>query len=137
MLAGMDEPAVPVPHARLLAELGDLLRPDQIDTSDSALDLHARGESWAAVQRPDVVVYPESTEEVPRFVELALATHTPVTPVAVNSSLGRHTVPIHGGISLDLTRMDRIVEIVAEDFLAVVQPAVCGPSRTRSTRRGS
>jgi len=127
MLAGMDDTAAPATHARLLTELGELLRADQIDTSDSALDLHARGESWAEVRRPDVVVYPESTEDVRRVVELAHATRTPVTPVAVNSSLGGHTVPVAGGISLDLTRMDRIVEIATEDFLAVVQPAVTYP----------
>jgi D-lactate dehydrogenase (cytochrome) len=64
----------------------------------SALDLHARGESWDAV-RPDVVVYPESTDDVRRVIALAHATRTPVTPVAVNSSLGGHTVPIASAAS--------------------------------------
>jgi D-lactate dehydrogenase (cytochrome) len=111
----------------VLDRLRQLLAPDQIDTSDSALDLHARGESSEIVRRPDVVVYPASTEDVQRVVRLAYETGTPVTPVGVNSSLEGHTIPIHGGISLDMTRMDRVLDIVAEDFLAVVQPAVTYP----------
>ena len=118
----------------LLADLGALLRPDQLDVSDSGLDLHARGESWDVARRPDVVVYPESTDDVQRVIALAYATRTPVTPVAVNSSLGGHTVPIDGGISLDLTRMDRIVEIAADDFLAVVQPGVAYPRLNHALR---
>lgn len=111
----------------VLPQLRALLRPEQIDVSESALDLHARGESTDAARRPDVVVYPESTEDVRRVVELAHATRTPVTPVAVNSSLEGQTVPVEAGISLDLTRMDRILEVAAEDFLAVVQPGVTYP----------
>jgi D-lactate dehydrogenase (cytochrome) len=111
----------------VLPRLRALLRPDQLDLSDSALDLHARGESSDRQRRPDVVVYPESTEDVRAVLELAHATRTPVTPVAVNSSLEGHTVPLEGGISLDVTRMDRILEVAAEDFLAVVQPGVTYP----------
>lgn len=124
----------PTATARLVAQLGELLRRDQIDVSPSALDLHARGESWDETRRPDVVVFPESTEDVRRIVALAFETRTPVTPVAVNSSLGGHTVPVAGGISLDLTRMDRILEIAAEDFLAVVQPGVTYPRLNEALR---
>ncbi len=118
----------------VLERLRDALRADQLDTSPSALDLHARGESWDAVHPPAIVAYPESTEDVRRVMALAHETRTPVTPVAVNSSLGGHTVPVSGGISLDLTRMDRILEIVAEDFLAVVQPAVTYPRLNEALR---
>ena len=131
MLGAMSDPAA---TADLATRLGAILRRDQIDTSTSALDLHGRGESWDAVRRPDVVVYPESTEDVRRVLALAYETRTPVTPVAVNSSLGGHTVPVAGGISLDLTRMDRILEIATEDFLAVVQPGVTYPRLNEALR---
>jgi D-lactate dehydrogenase (cytochrome) len=134
MLPAMSDHADPSAGASLLDGLAARLRPDQIDTSPSALDLHARGESWDAIHTPAVVVYPESTEDVRRVMALAQQTRTPVTPVAVNSSLGGHTIPILGGISLDLTRMDRIVEIAAEDFLAVVQPAVTYPRLNEALR---
>jgi len=118
----------------VLERLGDVVRPDQLDASPSALDLHARGESWDAVHPPAVVVYPETTDDVRHVMALAHETGTPVTPVAVNSSLGGHTVPVAGGISLDLTRMDGILEIAADDFLAVVQPAVTYPRLNEALR---
>jgi D-lactate dehydrogenase (cytochrome) len=110
------------------------LRPDQVDTSTSALDLHARGESTEVRRRPDVVVYPESTDDVRHVVDVAHTSRTPVTPVAVNSSLEGHTVPIHGGISLDMTRMDRVLSIEVGDFLAVVQPGVTYPRLNEALR---
>ncbi len=113
--------------APVVDRLRTLLRSDQVDVSPSALDLHSRGESSDVVRRPDVVVYPESTADVQAVLALAYETQTPVTPVAMNSSLEGHTVPVHGGISLDLTRLDRVLEVVAEDFLAVVQAGVTYP----------
>ncbi|MBW6456069.1 MAG: FAD-binding protein [Trueperaceae bacterium] len=130
----MRDHADPDASAGLRDGLAALLRPDQIDTSPSALGLHARGESWDAIHPPAVVVYPESTEDVRRVMAFAHETRTPVTPVAVNSSLGGHTVPVAGGISLDLTRMDRILEIAADDFLAAVQPGVTYPRLNEALR---
>jgi len=127
MLAGMNTPVDATTPAPLADALRRLLRPEQVDVSTSALDLHARGESCDVTRRPDVVVYPTSTEDVQRVLAYAHRSSTPVTPVAVNSSLEGHTVPLEGGISLDLTRMDRVLEIVPEDFLAVVQPGVTYP----------
>jgi D-lactate dehydrogenase (cytochrome) len=112
---------------QLAEDLTRILRTDQVDVSDSARALHARGESCDVTRLPDVVVYPESTGDVSRVLAYAHSTRTPVTPVAVNSSLEGHTVPLLGGISLDLMRLDRIVEVRPEDFLAVVQPAVTYP----------
>lgn len=111
-----------------LAGLGSLLRPDQIDTSESTRALHSRGESCDVSRLPDVVVFAESTEDVVKVVRYANETRTPVTPVAMNSSVEGHTVPLRGGISLDVTRMNRILEVAPEDFLAVVQPAVTYPA---------
>ena len=118
----------------LVRDLRALLRSDQVDVSDSALDLHARGESVPQARRPDAVVYPESTDDVQRVMAYAYRTNTPVTPVAVNSSLEGHTIPVQGGISLDVTRMDRILELVPEDFLAVVQPGVTYPRLNEALR---
>jgi D-lactate dehydrogenase (cytochrome) len=115
------------PRATLVASLLQILPIEQIDTSESALALHARGESYDQSATPSVVVYPTSTAEVQAVVALAARTRTPVTPVGMNSSLEGHTVPIEGGISLDLTRMNRILEVAATDALAVVQPGVTYP----------
>jgi len=103
------------------------LRPDQIDVSDSTRASFSHGESTAIARLPDVVVFPESTAEVSGVMQVAHGLRVPVTPVGAKSSLERHTVPLHGGVSLSLDRMDRVLEVAAGDFLAVVQPGVTYP----------
>jgi D-lactate dehydrogenase (cytochrome) len=73
---------------------------------------------------PDVVVFPESTSDVAAVVRLAAERRIPVTPFGAGTSRGGKTIPIAGGISLDLTRMDAIVAVHREDFDVVVQPGV-------------
>jgi len=101
-----------------------LLREDQVVTDRAVLEEHGRGESYARTALPEAVVYPETPEEVAAVVAFAARHGVPVTPVGANSSLEGHTVPLSGGLSLDMTRMDRILELRPEDFLAVVQPGV-------------
>lgn len=116
-----------VPRERLLNALAATLRRDQTDAADSTRALFAHGESYAGGKEPDVVVYPESTEDVRQVVLVARDLDAAITPVGANSSLEGHTVPIHGGISLSLARMDKVKEIATEDFLAVVEPGVTYP----------
>ena len=110
-----------------LNNLADLLNEDQVSTGSSVLESHSKGESFDEAALPEVVVFPESTEDVQKVMKLAHEHGVPVTPVAVNSSLEGHTVPLQGGISLDLTRMDKILSFRPEDLLIVVQPAVPYP----------
>ncbi len=91
------------------------------------LEQHARGESYDQAVLPEVVVFPESTAEVQAVVRYAYAEGVGITPVGANSSLEGHTVPVEGGISLDLSRMNRILEARPEDLLVVVQPGVTYP----------
>jgi D-lactate dehydrogenase (cytochrome) len=118
-----------------LGLLTKLLRPDQCSTSESVLNQHAKGESFDKAVSPDVVVFPEATQDVQRVIRFAYEHGIPVTPVAVNSSLEGHTVPVRGGISLDMTRMNKILEFRAEDLLIVVQPAVTYPQINEHTKR--
>ncbi len=101
-----------------------LLRDDQMVTSPAVLEQHGRGESYDEVVLPRAVLFPESTADVVRLVRFAAERHIPLTPVGANSSLEGHTVPVAGGFSVDLTRMDRILEVRPEDLMAVVQPGV-------------
>jgi D-lactate dehydrogenase (cytochrome) len=119
----------------MLAELNALLKPGQVGTSHAVLEQHAHGESYHLWVLPDAVVFPESTADVARVLRFAAERRIPVTPVGANSSLEGHTVPLHGGISLDLTRMDRILEFRPEDLLIVVQPGVTYPQVNERARR--
>ena len=118
-----------------LTELNTILNKEQISTSDSVREQHAKGESYDGAIMPDVVLYPETTRQVSAIMQLASKHHIPVTPVAANSSLEGHTVPVRGGISLDLTRMNRIVSFSAEDLLIVVQPGVTYPQINEYVKR--
>ena len=106
-------------HA-LIEALGE----DRVRSGDSERDLHAEDRSFHTAHQPDVVVYPGSTAEVARVLELANEHGIPVTPFGAGTSLEGHVIPVRGGISLDLTRLDRILEIAPENLTATVQAGV-------------
>ncbi len=92
-----------------LAEaLGD---PRRVSDGDSERDLHASDITFHRPHRPDVVVYATSTEDVVAVLTLADEHGIPVTPFAAGSSLEGHVIPVEGGISLDLMRMDTILDV--------------------------
>jgi len=105
----------------------EALRPhfgDRISTVEALRAEHGHDEAHHAPALPDAVAWPESTEEVRRIVDLCRANHCPIVPFGTGTSLEGHVIPAHGGISLDLSRMDKILAIHAEDMDAVVQPGV-------------
>ena len=109
----------------LQAALRDILDdPGRVSAGDSDRNLHSEDMTFHAAHTPDVVVYPVSTDEVSRILALADAEGVPVTPFGVGSSLEGHVIPIEGGISLDLSRMNRIVSIEPENLIATVEPGV-------------
>jgi len=75
---------------------------------------------------PDAVVRPESTDEVSAVLAAANERGIPVTPYAAGSGLEGGAVPVERGISLDLTRMDAILDVRPDDFQVDVQPGVIG-----------
>jgi len=73
---------------------------------------------------PEVVVKPESAEQIAAIVQLANRERIPVTPRAAGSGLSGGAVPIFGGILLSVERMNRILEIDTANLMAVVEPGV-------------
>ena len=109
----------------LLRALVDALGGERrVSDGDSERDLHASDITFHRPHRPDVVVYAQTTEEVAAVLALAHERRVPVTPFGAGSSLEGHVIPVAGGISLDLTRMDRVVEISPYDLTATVQAGV-------------
>jgi D-lactate dehydrogenase (cytochrome) len=105
-------------------ELRQLLGGDQISTGPSVLALHGEDLSFHAPCLPDIVVYPGRTGDVAAVLEIALRHEFPVVPFGAGSSLDGHVVPVRGGIALDLTRMDRILEVRPQDMLVRVEAGV-------------
>jgi D-lactate dehydrogenase (cytochrome) len=117
--------------AELRAALADMLGDGLVSDGDSERDLHAADLTFHRPHRPDVVVYPESTVHVSTVLAFADERRVPVTPFGAGSSLEGHVIPVAGGSSLDLTRMNRIVDVSPADLTATVQPGV---SRTALER---
>lgn len=104
------------------------LREDQISTADAVRN--ERSLDWGTLPEnaslPDVVVWPESTEDVSTVMETASEHGIPVTPYAAGTSLEGNPIPTAGGICLDVSKMDSIVDIRPGDFQIDVQPGVFG-----------
>ena len=109
----------------LLAGLGTILPEDRVVVGGEDLERHGGGVfTYHTPVQPDAVVYPQSRDEVVEILRFANEHRVPIVPFGQGSSLEAHTLPVHGGISLDLGRMDRILEIRPDDFIARVQPGL-------------
>jgi len=85
---------------------------------------HGRDESVYSVPPPAAVVFAESTADVSDAVKLASQHNMPVIPFGVGSSLEGHLLAVQGGISIDVSRMNKVLSVNAEDLTVTVQPGV-------------
>jgi glycolate oxidase len=108
--------------ARSLAKLKKLL-PGEIKLDSTTLKVYA-GDKWFASHLPDAVALPRSTKSVSTILRFANQHGIPVTARGAGHGYVGGCVPLHGGIVLSLERMNRIKEINAGDFVAVVEPNV-------------
>lgn len=104
---------------QLRAVLGDRLL-----TSDAARHQHAENEAWYPLALPDAVARVLNTEEVSQILRICHATGTPIVAQGARTSLEGHHLATRGGIALDMTGMDRILAVHAEDLDVVIQPGV-------------
>ena len=103
----------------LIAALGE-----KVSLNPAVRDHHGHDMSRQALHRPDAVVFVESEADVVTTVKICAAHGIPVVPFGAGSSMEGHTIPLRGGVSLDMTRMNKILAVHAEDFDAVVQAGV-------------
>ncbi|ASN06971.1 FAD-binding oxidoreductase [Virgibacillus necropolis] len=107
-----------------ISELETFIPKERVSTNITILEQHSKDESYHTPSLPNVVIYPESAEEVSQVMKIASKHKIPVTPFGVGSSLEGHVIPLNGGISLDFSLMDSIIEVLPNDFLVKVQPGV-------------
>lgn len=115
----------PDPSA-LAAGLADLeaLLPGRVERSASVCQHHANTLSWIRSEPPDAVVWPETEGEVAEIVRIAAAHRIPVVPYGAGTSLEGHLNAPLGGISVDLSRLDRILSVNSDDLDAEVEAGV-------------
>lgn len=107
----------------ILKQLTEIVGTDNISSQKVDRITH----SYDATQQqwlPDVVVYPADEEQISRIVSLANQKKIPILPRGAGSGFTGGSLPIHGGIVLVLTRMNRILEIDTDNLIAVVEPGV-------------
>lgn len=119
----------------LFKEISAFLTPGQVSANPSILDQHSKDESYHPPVLPDLVVFPESREDVVRVLSYANAYGIPIVPFGAGSGLEGHVVPVRHGVSLDMSRMNRILEVRPEDFLVRVQPGVTRKQLNEELRR--
>jgi len=107
----------------LLTELRQILG-ERLSTSTAVCAQHGKDESYHASYAPDAVAFAHSTEEVAAIVKLCSEHKTPVIAFGTGTSLEGHVAALAGGICIDLSQMDRILQVNAEDLDAVVQAGV-------------
>lgn len=117
--------------AGVVAALAALLG-DRLSTSADERAHHGRDESYHAPHPPDVVAYPASVEEVQEIVRVCARHRVPVIPFGAGTSLEGHVLALRGGVAVDMRRLDRILEVNAEDMDVAVE---AGVTRLQLNRR--
>ncbi len=89
---------------------------ERITTNAALREHHSHGQDTQPPTLPDAVAFVETSEEAAGVLALCHAHHTPVVPWGAGTSLEGHVTPVRGGISLDLSRMTRILEVNQADM---------------------
>ena len=97
---------------------------DRLSTSLAVREQHGVGFSYHKPCAADAVLFAESTEEIQQAVRVCAKYHTPIIPYGTGTSMEGHLAALHGGICIDVSRMNQVLAVHAEDMDAVVEPGV-------------
>ncbi len=114
-----DEAAISAAVTALQARFGE-----RVSTSASMREQHGHTLTWIPNQPPDAVVFARSEAEVVEIVRICAAHRCPIVPFGAGTSLEGHLNAAYGGVSVDVSAMDRIVAVHPEDLDVVVEPGI-------------
>ncbi len=97
---------------------------NRLVTSQAVREQHGHTLTWTPNQPPDAVVFPHSTDEVSEIVKLCAKHAVPVIAYGTGTSLEGHVNAPYGGVCVDLSQMNDLLEVHAEDLDCVVQPGI-------------
>ena len=97
---------------------------DRLSTAQAVREQHGHTTTFLDNQPPDAVVFAQSTQEVSDIVKVCAEYEVPVIAFGTGTSLEGHVNAPHGGISIDLSQMNEILAVHAEDLDCIVQPGV-------------
>ena len=123
----MASPGSPVRNERaIVATVRELTAAfgNRLVTSQAVCQQHGHTTTWHHNEPPDAVVYPQSTQDVQQIVLICSRHGTPVIAFGTGTSLEGHVNAPHGGISIDVRDMNRVLAVHAEDLDCVVEPGI-------------
>ena len=97
---------------------------ERVSTAKSVREQHGRGESWHPLQMPDAVCFVQTNEEVAQIVKICAQTGTPVIAFGTGTSLEGQVQAKYGGICIDLSQMNAVLELNSDDLDCRVQAGV-------------
>ncbi|AFK02745.1 FAD linked oxidase domain protein [Emticicia oligotrophica DSM 17448] len=104
-------------------ELKSLLQ-DRVTSETNIRNEHGVGFSYHACTPPDCVVFPLNTQEVSEIVKICARYSTPIIPFGAGTSVEGHILALEGGVCIDLSKMNQIIEISADDMYVTVESGV-------------
>jgi D-lactate dehydrogenase (cytochrome) len=118
------ESVAPAPNKdAVIASLHQLLG-ERLSTVPLVREKHGRDASWHPCVPPDAVAFAQSTEEASEIVKICARHKVPLIPFGSGTGLEGHVVALRGGVCLDISRMNRILQISPGDLDATVQAGV-------------
>ena len=112
-------PAVSAALDEIRALLGE-----RLSTAMPVREQHGKDQTYHPGAPPDAVAFPHSTEEVSAIVEVCAAQRLPVIAYGTGTSLEGHVAALKGGVTLDLSQMNKVLEVNAEDLDCLVEAGV-------------
>jgi len=112
-----------VSHSSTIDELR-LVLGDKVSVNQTMREHHSKDESFHLPTLPDAVVYATCTEDVAATLKICNKNCTPVVAFGAGTSLEGNSTPMYGGVSLDVSQMDKVLRISQEDLDCTLQPGV-------------
>ncbi len=132
-------------EAELRRSLAGIVGEDRVSTRADDRDTYSRDmwpralfavrEGQTALHPPDVIVWPESEDEVVALVRLARKLRVPIVPYGAGSGVAGGAVPIHGGITVDMKRMARLRQVDDEELWVEAEAGINGERFERELER--
>ena len=95
-------------NALAIKNLKELLR-EKVTTSKSDTDIHGRSEAYFPHSPPDAVIYPENSDDVLQIINICSQYNCPIVPWGTGTSLEGHSLAIHGGVTVNFSKMSAIL----------------------------
>ena len=105
-------------------QLRNIVGSENVYDDQSTLEKYSKDQSFTPARMPDYAVYPKTTEEVQSIVKLANNRRLPIIPYSSGAIKQGSTVPVYGGIIVDLSKMNKVVDIDVVSRLATIEPGV-------------